>query len=353
MEVLPVTKPLYSVAMRWKKLQQGFHFPTEDDPEAYMLWRKCRRPLVERGGQYYLEVKLVKNGKDTMVAALDACGCKWCLVEWCCSENSIITTVFEEHGWTAMRLGEFNSDLSSPSDVKRVTELIKQKRAEGYVVLRWISLPWHSWSSWHYTDEHNEKTAARLAQQRAYSAKMVDLVCDSIEETMDGYVFNAFEWPRKAIPWCRPFPAFRRLLELLPMEVDFDGCCYGLCSDKGYPVQKGWRLRTDLLSLLQLNRRCTPALHHRHQHCRGKLAKRTELYTRELAEEVFRLVADTEFGDDGHVLTGLEREAKREERLHAVGQEEEDPHHPDASSSTVLPAPRSRQEISEEAAPLE
>ena len=87
--------------------------------------------LVEKGGQYYLPLRLVKEAEvqkkkkeiqftkvntDTVIAELDPMPLptktsRWYLVEWCCFEESWMSKTFLEHGQQALRLGLFNTDL--------------------------------------------------------------------------------------------------------------------------------------------------------------------------------------------------------------------------------------------------
>ena len=48
----------------------------------------------------------------------------WSYVELCCYESSILATVFDKHGEVAIRLGEFNCDLSLESEIQVVHHMI-------------------------------------------------------------------------------------------------------------------------------------------------------------------------------------------------------------------------------------
>ena len=107
MEVLGITRPIVSVPMRWKTARQGFHFQTEEEPEAYMAWEGRKYPLLEERNSYYLVLRLVRQRLMTTVVLqtlLDAPDGKWCIVEWRCSETSFLATAFEKRGHRAIRL---------------------------------------------------------------------------------------------------------------------------------------------------------------------------------------------------------------------------------------------------------
>ena len=71
------------------------------------------------------------------------------------------------------------------------------------------------------------------------------------------------------------------------MSVDFDGCRFGVCDDKGRPLKKPWRLMTTSKDIVE----AFPGLlcQHKpeeHGEGRGKALERTGFYTQPLCELV-------------------------------------------------------------------
>ena len=124
-----------------------------------------------------------------------------------------------------------------------------------------------------------EEQQQQLQLEREESEHMVALFVALLQELGPHRVFAAFEWPAVASAWKKPFKALQTLVQLLPLQLEFDGCMYG------WNTQKPWRVQTNCPALRDaLNRRCNHA--GAHQACRGKLARESELYTDELAEAV-------------------------------------------------------------------
>ena len=61
MHVLNMTRPIFSVHRAWKMRKQSYHFPSAEDPEAYFVHEGKRYNLVEKGGQWYLPLRLVRD----------------------------------------------------------------------------------------------------------------------------------------------------------------------------------------------------------------------------------------------------------------------------------------------------
>ena len=82
----------------------------------------------------------------------------------------------------------------------------------------------------------------QLQVRRDESEHMVALFVALLQELGPHGVFAAFEWPRGASAWKKPFKALQTLLQMLPQTLLFDGCMYGVVScnvkTKNLPIQK-------------------------------------------------------------------------------------------------------------------
>ena len=96
----------------------------------------------------------------------------------------------------------------------------------------------------------------------------------------------AFEWPRANDGWnTAPVMALRKILNI---ECNFDGCQYGLRTTRGEPIQKKWRIIANWGGFRSyLNKKCT-GTHVHTPNIGGKELKRTELYTRSLANTIVK-----------------------------------------------------------------
>ena len=96
----------------------------------------------------------------------------------------------------------------------------------------------------------------------------------------------AFEWPRTNDGWnTAPVRALRKILNI---ECNFDGCRYGLRTTRDEPILKKWRVITNWGGFRShLDKKCAGA-HAHTPNIGGQELKRTELYTRPLANAVVK-----------------------------------------------------------------
>ena len=190
-----------------------------------------------------------------------------------------------------MRLGRYNSDLNSEQVAHALLLAFQRRIDEGFRLFIWIALPCSPWSSWQHINltVMSAEAKQQLTAQRQKSEHMVSLLLQVLDSLPREYVSAAFEWPRGAQPWSKPFAAFTALQKRLPIVLDFDGCRYG------WRMCKPWRVITDLPALSAvLDRRCRDGQQHVHEECRGAVAEESGHYTPELAQAVAAAVCSSD-----------------------------------------------------------
>ncbi|CAE8620464.1 unnamed protein product, partial [Polarella glacialis] len=160
---------------------QKVSFGDGEDEQDYVILDGKRHRMVMKDELYYLRVKIVPPPRQEQIAALPETR-RWCIIEWCCHEDSVLTQAFRARGHQGIRLGLFNVDLSKEEDVAKAVRCILEVRRTGAFVLVWVSLPGHPWSSWQLVNIKDPRQAPRLLRQRAASEEMVQKVCEAFEQ---------------------------------------------------------------------------------------------------------------------------------------------------------------------------
>eukprot|EP00972_Heterocapsa_arctica_P011786 1726153-Heterocapsa_arctica.AAC.1 len=96
------------------------------------------------------------------------------------------------------------------------------------------------------------------------------------------YVHVCFEWPRNCFGW--KLEIMNELRQMMPYEVRFDGCCYGLVDQYGELLQKPWRVISTLPEISMLRLLCRHD--HRHAVTHGLGARMSAYYTPAFASAV-------------------------------------------------------------------
>ena len=267
-QVMDVSRPILSVA----KLRDGgwsVHFPDEKNEAATLEREGTVYELCEQGKLYYLPVHITQKKKVNVqenIAAVDIEQRPWMLFDWCCEAESRLTDWFRQHGHAAMRLGLPDFDLSDENVVNVVIDMLVEAYRSGFAVVIWAALPCTPWCTWQRINVHLSDEALRRVQLgRIKSMQMVSLLAGALRALQDARVPAGvvYEWPRRSDGWRvelihNLWQEFGR-----EMQCDFDGCCYGLKDERGMPLKKPWRVRTNISSLkMALGRLCDR--HHEH-----------------------------------------------------------------------------------------
>eukprot|EP00972_Heterocapsa_arctica_P031282 4605308-Heterocapsa_arctica.AAC.1 len=124
------------------------------------------------------------------------------LFEYCCADNTLLSSWFLAHRQEAARLLLPHDDMSKMSSARRLLAELRARVQEGRHSVVWIALPCTPWSSW---QRYNLRVASkegfdRLQRARIESIKMLQVswfVVNSVqkEEMMKKHTHFAFEWP--------------------------------------------------------------------------------------------------------------------------------------------------------------
>ena len=210
------------------------------------------------------------------------------LIEYCCSQDSMLGRSSPQSvGCKSLRLTE----AEDMTDENNVDKVITEITAFGKpTVTLWASIPCTGGSSWQYINEMiylktgNKRALRRLRGLRTTFRKLWSNFVAIAQEVINIGGNVCIEWPLRCIYWKDPqVVAFCQSLELTAATVH--GCAYGLRDSKGTHLKKPWKIMTSSRDIAKgIHRECPGG--HEHGHCRGRECKRTELYTREMANAI-------------------------------------------------------------------
>ena len=216
--------------------------------------------------------KTVKKGKSVMF-------------EFCCSENSTLGKIHEERGITHFRLSETTSDMSDPGEIESLKKLVSLFPG----CKLWGSLPCGPWSKWQSVNlsRLGIRFRKKLEEKRVQSRKLLKHFIEVAEVVLSQGGHIGFEWPKGAAGWQLPeLAAFITKNGLYLAECH--GCYFGLCSSKGNPMLKPWRVITSDYRLARnLNEcRCQHAKDFKHDHVKGSDTPKTAFYPEPMARTI-------------------------------------------------------------------
>ena len=215
------------------------------------------------------------------------------LIEWCCSDTSLLSDVWQRLGGESLRLGVPKFDLSDRSVVKGAAAHAEQSLILGRAVRLHASFPCSAWCPIHRT-RIPANGRPPTSKQRIYnntvltnrgkSIRMLRLFIEHFRPLLRRYpaLFGmTFEWPRLSDGWNPSInPAIVDILRLAPFRFDFDGCQYGVAS------QKPWRIQSTRPAIpALLDSRC-PGKGCFHQYLYGQNMRQTGFYGTRLAWEI-------------------------------------------------------------------
>ncbi len=114
------------------------------------------------------------------------------LIELCCSPDSLLSTVGEEHGMTTCRITEADR-FDLPRGLAKARDFISCHPGAD----AWSALPCTAWCTWQYinTLKLGQAFASRLAWRRRQSIKMVGHAETCLLDAIRGGGGGHFEWP--------------------------------------------------------------------------------------------------------------------------------------------------------------
>ena len=164
----------------------------------------------------------------------------------------------------------------------------------GFILPCTSGCPWHRVGLALHGAEYRKRHAKEVAASRALFIRFKEHAETALSHGHD----VTFEWPRYSDSWKRK-DVMDFFKHSRSMSVDFDGCRFGVCDDKGRPLKKPWRLMTTSQGIVDAFRDiCCKHKPDEHGEGRGKALERTGFYTQPLCE----LVAKTINPSVGQVL---------------------------------------------------
>ena len=260
--------------------EQLYQERKEKDPDAaqraYDAVQAYNKALAER--KEAAKTKTKRRGKGaTAVSAYDRT-----IIEYCCSADSRIGRLADASCRT--RRLTMSEDLRTRKGGNIAKQMAGEANAQ---TLLWASIPCTGGSA---RVDMNLSMAAKAGRQATIDK--IEAHIDDFEKIWVNFKAVArmvrsaggkiaIEWPRRCKYW--KFPDVKAfILEMGLVKATFHGCCLGLRTDDGTPMQKGWTVATDDQEIfLAFDDPALKCKHSPEEHyvINGSVTKSTELYT--------------------------------------------------------------------------
>ena len=249
--------------------------------------------LLEAGALQELSLKaachLSRQGERLVPEIFEGLvkGTRPLLLEVCCAPGSVLsaTAVQLGHQPEALRCAEWNSgDLTRQEGQALVLQRLRLENPRHL----WISPPCSPFSPMQSTNQRTPEQCSELRRKREYAVKIYKGALGIFEAAVRQGSHASLEMSEKCHAWRLPFlQDFIRRMELHTVVVK--GCSVNLRDREGRLMSKGWRVVTTCPELAkQLNLPCKCDKGYRHGVCEGESARRSAMYTKELAQRVVR-----------------------------------------------------------------
>ena len=203
-----------------------------------------------------------------------------CIVEVCCSSNSLIGKLADSC-CEVIRITEEDDFTTDKGRAKALTAV----RKYGVDTLVWISIPCTGGSPWQNLNKKRKSGLVRLRQHHKLFKQLWLSAVEVAHEVRNVGGRVAIEWPRNCAYW--RWNCVRKLAKEMGFRfAKFDGCAFGLKDPEGVPMRKPWMLATDDDHLHAALADKTCPGHAVHRKVEGELTKATENYTEELVNTV-------------------------------------------------------------------
>jgi len=287
---------------KWKNLSKA---QREKETER---WRKQEAKKAEESKQNFAQSTIlgtpirqhvveasVSKGPDDAETTVGALVCSVSnadrlLVEFACSDDSMLCNVASECGSKTLRLSRKFADLKTAKGLKLVCAALAKFSPELHVDI-FASLPCTPWCQWHHINEKKiEGFSEKLALQRRDSfAMLANLV------RLVAFVKNRFrsfsvskEWPKSATGWIEK-KVIKALKAMgLRFEEVIHGCSFDVQNSKGDYLLKPWLIKSTSEQL------CTSLIpfkcnrEHKHAKTEGSATKPTGFYNRKMATTLLK-----------------------------------------------------------------
>lgn len=323
--VMSIHRPILSVPML-AETGNFVHF----DEQPRIEHSHGQSNLIREKGLYYLPVSLLPSvGVTTRMQHKQALSLsalsqgdeklQWSLFEWCCAQDSTLSSWFASHGQRAYRLGLPSVNLLDKDQIAEVIAAIKQEIKEGRRVLLWAAQPCTPWCRWQSVSCAEAEKRGKLEEfdsslelARQQSRQLLQNLLHVIRSVSKfGAISLAFEWPSTCTGWKEEL--VQDLSTWMPEVADCSGCAMNLTDESGEFIGKQWRVMTNLKALAEELRRYRCAGGHDHLQCRGEKARRSAFYTAEMATIVGRAVCSNKKLKDLMPLQRVEEPVRFEE----------------------------------------
>ena len=209
------------------------------------------------------------------------------LVEFCCSAGSVLGhSRYTLDGCVAVRL-TIENDLTTAAGLEAALQAVRDTPSWQYLHV-WAALPCTGGSPWQNINRRYESARKKIEKHLETFYKLADNFLKVAREVVKRGGDLSFEWPSGCSLW--KTQVVQTMLEEFAMNrVDFHGCAAGLKAASGAPIKKPWTVATtsaEVFKALQVFQCPGTGDHAAHAPCAGAETKKTELYTRVMADAV-------------------------------------------------------------------
>ena len=215
------------------------------------------------------------------------------LVEFCCSENSVLGHKrYVLAGCQCVRL-TIHNDLTTQRGLSDALAAVRDAGPGEYVHL-WASLPCTGGSPWQYINQKHPGAQEKIRGHLQLFIKLIRNFKIVAREVLARHGDISFEWPTGCALW--KTPEIQDMIEEFALNtVNFHGCAAGLASKDGVPIKKPWTVATNCPAVSNaLSSFICPGknVHPVHAPCAGTETKKTELYTKAMADAVHNAIRE-------------------------------------------------------------
>ena len=215
------------------------------------------------------------------------------LVEFCCSVDSVLGhRRYVEAGCVSFRL-TIQDDLTTQQGLERALEAVEGAADDEYVHL-WGALPCTGGSPWQNLNKRYPSARAKIQMHLATFQKLIKNFKKVARAVIARGGDVSFEWPTGCSLW-RTTEVTEMIEEMSLNRVNMHGCAARLVSKDGVPIKKPWTIATTSSALYDALETLTcpgTTLHPVHAPCAGSETKKTELYTRTMADAVHNAIRE-------------------------------------------------------------
>eukprot|EP00971_Amphidinium_carterae_P097772 1934644-Amphidinium_carterae.1 len=223
------------------------------------------------------------NISDLSEAWLDSHSEQIMFMEVCCGRESVLgKRVVDEV--CVIRITE-EDDLTQKTVQNWISRIAQGWGDKAWL---WVSTPCTTGCAWHRTNAAYVQTEG-FKEKHALNTMLAEIASQCVDVVMHYGGRIAWEWPRGNDMW-QTEPGMHMSRHAGCVEIAFDGCSFGTCSERGIRIKKPWKVITNCLELWQALNGRTCDSSHEHGQCRGSVATASGEYSDEIADCVMSTV---------------------------------------------------------------